>query len=143
MDKQWELMNQRLVELEEQTRQKVEKLQSELNEKDTIIQQLNAEIEQLKTQTAVGENTTELKTLIEQYQNQIANFDQEKERYLNEITELNQKVNNLQSQLQASVGSSEKLQAMEEQLGVLQEMIKQLEEEKRELAHELETLKEA
>ena len=37
LDNQWEMMNQRLVELEEQMRKKVEILKSENAEKDKVI----------------------------------------------------------------------------------------------------------
>ncbi len=136
-------MNRRLVELEEQTRVKVGKLEMEISQKDALIEQLNTQVAQLLGQSVATPDNAELETLVKQYQAQIAAFDQEKEKYLGEITELNQKVNKLQVEMQNSASASEKLQPMQEQLGVYQEMIKQLEDEKRELSEEVRALKEA
>lgn len=97
MDDQWEMMNKKLAQIEEETRKKVEHLTEELAEKDNIIQQLNANIEELTLQQgAKGSATPE----------------------------------------------SDKLRALKEQVGVFQEINKQLETEKRALETEVKELKE-
>ena len=131
MNNQWERINERLIQLEEQTRVKVA-------EKDKIIQQITAELDQVKAQMSSG-GTEEI---LKEYQAQIATFDAEKQKMMNEITGLNQQISNLQSQLQSSAASVDQTQAIQEQLGVFQEMIRQLEAEKRDLMKEIQEMKE-
>ena len=97
MDDQWEMMNKRLMQIEEETRKKVEQLNQELAEKDNIIQQLSANIEELTLQ---------------------------------------------QTSKGPVASDSDKVRALKEQLGVFQEINKQLETEKRALGTELKELKE-
>jgi len=97
LDDQWEMMNKRLMQIEEETRKKVEQLNQELAEKDNIIQQLSANIEELTLQ---------------------------------------------QTPKGPAASESDKVRALKEQLGVFQEINKQLETEKRALGTELKELKE-
>jgi phage shock protein A len=97
LDDQWEMMNKKLMQIEEETRQKVDHLTQELAEKDNIIQQLSANIEELTLQQ--GSKT-------------------------------------------AAAPESDKLRALKEQVGVFQEINKQLETEKRALETEVKDLKE-
>ena len=114
------MINKRLVELEEQTKVKVDKLKAELAERDAIIAQLTAQLEEATLGTAVPSlpSSPETTEIMKQYEVQIANFDAEKEKLLNEISDLNSKINSLQAQIAKSAASAEKLQALEEQLGV-------------------------
>ena len=143
MDAQWDIMNKRLVEIEEETRKKVERLNQELAEKDSIIQQLTANIEELSlgqsSQTAASSESSEL---INEYQAKIASFDQEREKYEAEISTLNEKLSNLEKQVRDSGSVSAQTNALKEQLGVFQEFNKQLETEKNSLENELKELKE-
>ncbi|MHA1264471.1 MAG: hypothetical protein ACTSRS_04470 [Candidatus Helarchaeota archaeon] len=130
MEDQWELMNKRLIELEEATRLKVEKLNAQLGEKDMIIQRLTSEIEQLKESASSrgGEQIQEMQEQLNVYQEMIKQLEAEKRELQNELQAAQEKA-----------GSSDE---QAEQIGVLQEMIKQIEAEKRELQNELQTAQE-
>ncbi|MFX1296028.1 MAG: hypothetical protein ACFFD2_14410 [Promethearchaeota archaeon] len=140
MGQQWDLMNKRLMELEKQMQQKLEKLETELTEKNNIIQQLTAELEQLRVPAAPA--SIDLINSVKEYQALIADFDKEKEKYLTEIIELNQKINFLQKSLEEYANAVENAQNIEKELSGFQKKIKELENEKQELSKELQNLKE-
>lgn len=143
MDDQWEIMNKRLQEIEEETRKKVERLNQELAEKDSIIQQLTANIEELTTgQTPPAPIPSESSNLINEYQAKIASFDQEREKYEAEISKLNEKLGAMEQPAQDSSGAADEINALKEQVGALEELVRQLKIEKSSLETELRELKE-
>ncbi|NVM52185.1 MAG: DUF4164 family protein [Candidatus Helarchaeota archaeon] len=131
MDDQWEMINKRLIELEEQTQVKVDKLKAEMAEKDNLILQLKAEHEELSAKASSPSSDAQIQALNEQigvFQEMIKQLETEKRE--------------LQTEIQAHKDKEKGYSSEQaEQIGVFQEMMKQLEADKRDLQAELQEIK--
>lgn len=89
----WEAMNKRLIELEEQTRKKINDLTNEIAKRDDKIKDLDTQIDDYKEKLANVPTHDKIDSIVKEIEDQIAVKEEKmRKKYLEEIVALKERI---------------------------------------------------